>query len=947
MYFKIAVAGNGPDPHLSWILSKHPTAKFRRDLAKQDGMRVVRGAFRADGAYVGEVVNDPLSFLQAMRERNAARYLDASLHAVCPENLRGFDVIFRSALHGHNRGHGASASQISDRDFFAPKMLTAELGPFPHGADRAVRLFGEAGIRAEPNTGWGSVRSAFGLSLWTVDPMSTTEFLQKIYLIGHYLTRRASGRRSVPDDQIAKFVHLCAGWLAKLPSRDDLVRELCGFRRGAILAFEEGVKAREDQARRSLDQEDDGLDPDLVPDLDVDGLDEDDDRVDEVDDDAQDAEGAGDAMSAGEADGGSQARRDPLGSPPTRGSLHDLRHEAILGEILRVARSIDPDRAIRIMDLGCASGTLIRKIAERFDRAQILGIDADERMVKRARRNIWRTGLGRDGASFRVQIMHGNFLYPDRDALDAEPDVLVLSEVIEHLEAPDRVALLRTIVRSIRPRVIVLTTPNAQYNVRLGMSAGQRRHPDHRIEYTPAQLQAEVVQILGLTHDVDLVDLVQEDIQPSFVVRATRRADQLRPRADAGQRAPRSRPARIYAPFHLDATNYDVTHGDLLAGTTSPAFLRNARDIFYLGPTISPVDHDPRFPAHLEHPRAAFDYYRSRGVARLVGEHKYMGSRCYLLILRDPEMASLLGVSGPVVANSRSGVPFFDDDAVGSGGARHVLARIHREIAPRMRSDLLILDAEILPWALKARGLIERRFRIPGEVALLDRGRRCSDLTTIRATGEDVGDALHAVDNAHRFLRALDDFAAESALEIRAFHVLAEANLGPRGFARDLRLGMHVPHREQLALLESIAGDLVQSCAWHEIDLSDEASMAASIAAWTNYCEGARGEGFVYKPADGILVTGPDGYPRQPALKVRGRDYLRLIYGIDYLDEAWFARLRRRNTKRKRVQAVQQQEIANRMLLAFLHRNEQARLSYVAAFMGVEGVNMGNIDRTL
>jgi protein phosphatase len=230
--------------------------------------------------------------------------------------------------------------------------------------------------------------------------------------------------------------------------------------------------------------------------------------------------------------------------------------------------------------------------------------------------------------------------------------------------------------------------------------------------------------------------------------------------------------------------------------------------------------------------------------------------------------------------------------------------------------------------------MIERLFLLPGETALLARRRPGSAW---------AGTA----DRAERFLDALSKFSAPGPLEVRPFHVLARANLSSRGTpTRDLRLGFHVSHHEQLALIEALSSGVVQPCSWHGVDLGSRGSTDRSVDLWMEHCANA-GEGFVYKPAERGSLRGPDGYLRQPALKVRGRDYLRLIYGIDYLEASWFARLRARDTRRKRVLAVQEQELAERLLLAFLHQSEAARLSYLAAFLGVDGVRMPEVDRTL
>lgn len=842
MYFKIATFD--PDPSLSWIIAKNPTSTFRRDLSNHDGMRVVTAEFSSLGVYAGRVTNDPLEFMLAQRAHNDANYLDAALHCVCPANLKGFAIVFRSALYGTN----PSKEHLSDEDFFAPKNLLAELGPFPDGRDRAVGIFAQAGLEALVlNEG---TTTSFTLQVSTRTPISVTEFLQKLYLVSTFLTHRF-GQRLVPDQaQVDKLVKLCSGWIRQLECRERFVKELCGYRPEAVQAFEAALP-----------------------------------------EDAED--GADDAPE------------------PKAVSLHTQRHRLILKIIsedrARIVGTLGEKLGYRIIDLGCADGSLTEKMGRSVTwQPTVLAIDAD---VRRARKRVRTLD--------NVRVVQGNILYPELAPEDLVPDVLILTEVIEHLEEDDRTGLLELITDTICPLVLILTTPNVEYNARMGLADGTYRHRDHRVEYTAELLQSEVINRLSACYDVEVLKLTEEDLQPSFILKATRKS--------LKQPVGLDRVHRLYTPFHLDAANYNVTSSELRAGAVSSTFLKNARDVFYLGPTMAPVDHDPRFPDFLEHPEAAFAYYRERGITELVAETKYMGSRGYLMLLRDPEMASRFGVSGPCVLNSRSGVSFFERNSP-------ELDRIYTELKPRMTSDLMILDVEVLPWALKAEKLIERQFTIPGETALLARQHG--------AEGEPR--------NALAFLDVLGKFSQKGELQIRPFHLLATASLGARG-VKDVKLGLYRRHAEQLNELDNLFDErldgIAKPCEWHTVDLTSPCSTEWSISSWHTACK--TGEGLVYKPAAGIVLRNQSGRLIQPALKVRGREYLRLIYGIDYLEKGWIDRLKHRNTKRKRALAVQEQELGERLLLSFLNRDEMARLSYLAAFLGIDGVSMKGMDRTL
>lgn len=864
MYFRLRPLLDDPD--FSWIIGKNPASTFERDLSNQPGLRVVRASFGSDGWYSGQVHNDPLQFMLLQRERNDANYLDSSLHGVCPANLAGFATVLRSAMSGKN----ASPGTLTEEAFWAPKHFVAEVGPFPMNRHRAVVAFADVGVTAtvlEEGT-----REAFTLSLATSAPVSTTEFVQKIYVVSYYLTCRGEGE--LTTEQLDRFVRLSARWLDKLECRDRVVKELCSFRKGKQEKFTSDLVVTnllpatltvwEGCGHETIERENDEECP----------------------------------VCAKTKAPGAALEQEPR--------LHDQRH-ALIKQLVQDHWSVFHP-GYRIVDYGCAGGKLSSELAKEIGGSQVLGVDA--RIKPRARQRIQR-----DGIADRVTLQVGNLLHPDLPQEWVSPDALVLSEVIEHFGKGDRARLLDVVCSVIGPQFLVLTTPNREYNSTWGMAEGAKRHWDHKVEFDSAELRAEVMDGLrSRGYDPELVDLVLgAEVQPSFVVKAVRRLDAGRLRGQS----------RLFSAFHLDATNYTVSQKEIRTGAVAAPFVQNASDIFYLGPTMSPVDYDDAVPEYLEHPLAAFEYYRARGVDQLVAQHKYMGSRAYIAAVRDPGMAERFGLSAPCVVNSRSGMRFFDE------GAPEV-DQVYAALQPRMTTDLVLLDAEILPWSLKAGSLIRKQFTGPGETALLARKRA------------GVG-----VENAEKFCEVLGGFATDAPMEVRPFHVLATANLGTRGM-KDVVVGLyqdqywHMVQIDELALINSVIG----SCERHNVNVNSWGSCAESITLWEEYCSRG-GEGFVYKPADGIVLRNTDGYLRQPALKVRGRDYLRLIYGIDYLEKEWFDRLRVKGTKRKRILVVQQQELGERMLLAFLKGSSEARLRYAAAFLGVEDVNYSNIERTL
>ncbi|MGJ4931333.1 3' terminal RNA ribose 2'-O-methyltransferase Hen1 [Bradyrhizobium sp. HKCCYLS2038] len=158
---------------------------------------------------------------------------------------------------------------------------------------------------------------------------------------------------------------------------------------------------------------------------------------------------------------------------PTR--LNDLRMSAVV-EALRAAG------AKTIADLGCGEGKLLQLLVRERWVVSLIGLDPAARELERAAK---RLKLGAPGGppEGRVTLLHGSLTY--RDARWADVDAAALVEVIEHLD-PDRLPMLeRVLFGAARPRTVIVTTPNADYNALFpSLPAGQFRHRDHRFEWS-------------------------------------------------------------------------------------------------------------------------------------------------------------------------------------------------------------------------------------------------------------------------------------------------------------------------------------------------------------------------------------------------------------------------------------------------------------------------------
>ena len=161
-------------------------------------------------------------------------------------------------------------------------------------------------------------------------------------------------------------------------------------------------------------------------------------------------------------------------------SLNDQR----LGSVMAALRA---SGANRVLDLGCGEGKLIRELLKEKQFEEIVGMDVSIRSLEMAQRRLKLERLPTKQAE-RVKLMHGSLMYRDQrlEGFDAASVV----EVVEHLDPPRLSAFERVLFEFAKPRTVVLTTPNREYNVKWAtLEAGRFRHPDHRFEWTRQEFQ--------------------------------------------------------------------------------------------------------------------------------------------------------------------------------------------------------------------------------------------------------------------------------------------------------------------------------------------------------------------------------------------------------------------------------------------------------------------------
>jgi len=233
----------------------------------------------------------------------------------------------------------------------------------------------------------------------------------------------------VGKDEVDKLLRHGEGWLASHPERETIVnRYLRGFRK----------LTREALARLT---EEESLDPD-----------EEQEKKEEQE----------------------QAIERPL-------KLHDVR----LG---LVGNELKASGAMRVLDLGCGEGKLIRELLKDKQFEEIVGMDVSYRGLEIAAERLHLDTMP-NKLKERIRLFQGSLIYRDKRLNGFDAAAVV--EVVEHLDSPRLAAFERVLFEFARPSVIVLTTPNAEYNVKFKtLPAGQFRHRDHRFEWTRPQFES-------------------------------------------------------------------------------------------------------------------------------------------------------------------------------------------------------------------------------------------------------------------------------------------------------------------------------------------------------------------------------------------------------------------------------------------------------------------------
>jgi protein phosphatase len=361
-------------------------------------------------------------------------------------------------------------------------------------------------------------------------------------------------------------------------------------------------------------------------------------------------------------------------------------------------------------------------------------------------------------------------------------------------------------------------------------------------------------------------------------------------------------------------------------------FAANPKWLIYLPPTMSPCETSGEA-GLLEHPAEAFAYYRSQGAPQVICEEKHMGSRAVVVVCRDEQAArDRFGIAQEEIGiiATRTGRRFFNEQEL----EQRFLDRLRTALTAAdlwtaLDTRWVCLDCELMPWSAKAQELLKGQYAAVGAAGRASLPRAVSSLTEAakRLDGDELAKAEQVAtvyqgreQNLGRFVAAYRQYcwsvASLTDLKLAPFHLLASEG----------RLHTdknHTWHMETLAVVCREDPELLLTTSYKLVDVTDPASQAEGVEWWAKLTDRG-GEGMVIKPVDFILRGRRD--LAQPAVKCRGREYLRIIYGPDYTTEENLSRLRRRGLSHKRSLALGEFALGIEGLERFIRREPLRRV---------------------
>nr|MCU0390123.1 polynucleotide kinase-phosphatase [Thermoflexibacter sp.] len=375
-------------------------------------------------------------------------------------------------------------------------------------------------------------------------------------------------------------------------------------------------------------------------------------------------------------------------------------------------------------------------------------------------------------------------------------------------------------------------------------------------------------------------------------------------------------------------------------------FAVNPKWLIYLPPTMSPTE-TSKLPDLLEHPAESFAYFASQGVEKVVCEEKHMGSRTVVVLCKDEQTVfNRFGIEneGIGACYTRTGRSFFNDTAIEQAFLQRIkMACDKTNFWEKFQTDWVCLDCELMPWSAKAQALLQNQYAAVGTAAT----HALPIVNQVLQQAKNQGLAVESLyekftekekmlqDYVEAYRRYCWEVNGLGDYKLAPFHILATENQVHTD--KD-----HVWQMENIAELCEGDTQILFKTPYKIINLNSEEERNQAISWWEDLTAKG-GEGMVIKPFH-FIAHNSKGLI-QPAVKCRGREYLRIIYGAEYTASANLERLRQRGISSKRSLALREFALGMESLELFVRR-EPLRKVHQCVF-GVLALESEPIDPRL
>ena len=375
----------------------------------------------------------------------------------------------------------------------------------------------------------------------------------------------------------------------------------------------------------------------------------------------------------------------------------------------------------------------------------------------------------------------------------------------------------------------------------------------------------------------------------------------------------------------------------------------NPKWLMYLPPTMSPCG-TSELSDYLEHPQQAINYYRKRGVKKLICEEKHMGSRAIVVICKDANVVKeRFGLQADTIGicYTRTGRNFFSDHTLEVQFLSKVQAALNAcDFWAEHNTDWVCLDAELMPWSAKAQSLLKDQYASVSAAAMhsLPVAEGALQAFVNRGLDNEAETLLQKISykkkSIAKYTTAYQHYCWQVTsvedYKLAPFHIMATEGA----------VHCDKSHDWHMTQIEKICGtdpSTFKTTAYKMIDTENELSAQTAVQWWLELtAEG--GEGMVVKPLD-FITRASNGELLQPAVKCRGKEYLRIIYGPEYDLADHMNQLKQRGLSRKRSLALREFALGVEGLERFVNKEPLRRIH--ESVFGVLALESESVDPRL